>query len=253
MKSKEKKRDVPLLTKAEEDAVIARAVRGEAAAMAEMTARYRGLITAESHASYLRGSALAAEAENVAVLAFIEALHDYDAAYGPPFAGFVKARVHHALIAEFRRELRRRARTCAPQEDAAGHETWAACGTVCPTERADERLLAEDILTRAMHRLTERPLRQILPVTDPRRERDERRRKPVFRCPQHQLLCRRRDGVPAHNAEIICLQDPLHRPTDNGIVPEPLFDLLPEFHEACLRRLCAVCKPLHLRKRSKIR
>ena len=156
MKSKEKRRDVPLLTKAEEDAVIARAVRGEAAAMAEMTARYRGLITAESHASYLRGSALAAEAENVAVLAFIEALHDYDAVYGPPFAGFVKARVHHALIAEFRRELRRRARTCAPQEDAAGHETWAACGTVCPTERADERLLAEDILTRAMHRLTER-------------------------------------------------------------------------------------------------
>lgn len=156
MKSKEKRRDVPLLTKAEEDTVIARAVRGEAAAMAEMTARYRGLITAESHASYLRGSALAAEAENVAVLAFIEALHDYDAAYGPPFAGFVKARVHHALIAEFRRELRRRARTCAPQEDAAGHEAWAACGTVCPTERADERLLAEDILTRAMHRLTER-------------------------------------------------------------------------------------------------
>mgnify|MGYP000899378478 FL=1 len=156
MKSKGKRRDVPLLTKAEEDAVIARAVRGEAAAMAEMTARYRGLITAESHASYLRGSALAAEAENVAVLAFIEALHDYDAAYGPPFAGFVKARVHHALIAEFRRELRRRARTCAPQEDAAGHEAWAACGTVCPTERADERLLAEDILTRAMHRLTER-------------------------------------------------------------------------------------------------
>ena len=156
MKSKEKRRDVPLLTKAEEDAVIARAVRGEAAAMAEMTARYRGLITAESHASYLRGSALAAEAENVAVLAFIEALHDYDAAYGPPFAGFVKARVHHALIAEFRRELRRRARTCAPQEDAAGHEAWAACGTVCPTERADERLLAEDILTRAMHRLTAR-------------------------------------------------------------------------------------------------
>ena len=156
MKSKEKRRDVPLLTKAEEDAVIARAVRGEAAAMAEMTARYRGLITAESHASYLRGSALAAEAENVAVLAFLEALHDYDAAYGPPFAGFVKARVHHALIAEFRRELRRRARTCAPQEDAAGHEAWAACGTVCPTERADERLLTEDILTRAMHRLTER-------------------------------------------------------------------------------------------------
>ena len=150
-----KQRYAPL-TKAEEDAVIMRAVRGEAGAMAEMTARYRGLIVAEAYAPYLRGTSLAAEAENVAALAFLEALHDYDAQQGVPFAGFVKARVHHALIAEFRRELRRRARTCAPQEDAAGHEAWAACGTVCPTERADERLLAEDILTRAMHRLTER-------------------------------------------------------------------------------------------------
>lgn len=105
-----KQRHAPL-TKAEEDAVIVRAVRGEAGAMAEMTARYRGLIVAEAYAPYLRGTVLAAEAENVAALAFIEALHDYDARQGVPFAGFVKARVHHALIAEFRRELGRRART----------------------------------------------------------------------------------------------------------------------------------------------
>ena len=120
------------LTKAEEDAVIVRAVRGEAGAMAEMTARYRGLIVAEAYAPYLRGTALAAEAENVAALAFLEALHDYDAQQGVPFAGFVKARVHHALIAEFRRELRRRARTCAPPEEADGQELWRGCAADHP-------------------------------------------------------------------------------------------------------------------------
>ena len=124
--------------------------------MAEMTARYRGLIVAEAYAPYLRGTALAAEAENVAALAFLEALHDYDARQGVPFAGFVKARVHHALIAEFRRELRRRARTCAPPEEADGQELWRGCAADRPMERAEERLLAEDILARAMHRLTAR-------------------------------------------------------------------------------------------------
>ena len=150
-----KQRHAPL-TKAEEDAVIVRAVRGEAGAMAEMTARYRGLIVAEAYAPYLRGTALAAEAENVAALAFLEALHDYDAQQGVPFAGFVKARVHHALIAEFRRELRRRARTCAPPEEADGQELWRGCAADRPMERAEERLLAADILGRAMHRLTAR-------------------------------------------------------------------------------------------------
>ena len=42
------------LTKAEEDHLIVRAVRGEAAALAEILGRYRGLIVNESRASYLR-------------------------------------------------------------------------------------------------------------------------------------------------------------------------------------------------------
>ena len=96
------------------------------------------------------------KAENVAALAFLEALHDYDTRQGVPFAGFVKARVHHALIAEFRRELRRRARTCAPPEEADGQELWRGCTVDRPMERAEERLLAEDILARAMHLLTAR-------------------------------------------------------------------------------------------------
>ena len=108
------------LTKAEEDALITRAVRGEAQAMAEMHARYRGLIVSEAHASYLRNAALAADAENIAVLAFIEALHDYDPKHGAPFAGFVKARVHHALYTEFRRERRLWERTCHPEQGAEG-------------------------------------------------------------------------------------------------------------------------------------
>ena len=47
-------RNYPPLAKADEDVLIARAVRGEAQAMAEMSGRYRGLIMAQAHASYLR-------------------------------------------------------------------------------------------------------------------------------------------------------------------------------------------------------
>ena len=145
------------LTKAEEDVLIARAVRGEAGAMAEMHARYRGLIVAESRASYLRNAALAADAENIGVLAFIEALHDYDPKHGAPFAGFVKGRVHHALYTEFRRERRLWERTSHPEQTADGRDAWEHCGgTENPTECADLRLLVRGLLRNVMHRLTER-------------------------------------------------------------------------------------------------
>ena len=145
------------LTKAEEDVLIARAVRGEAGAMAEMHARYRGLIVAESRASYLRNAALAADAENIAVLAFIEALHDYDPKHGAPFAGFVKGRVHHALYTEFRRERRLWDRTSHPEQAADGRDAWERCGgTESPTERADLRLLVRGLLRNVVQRLTGR-------------------------------------------------------------------------------------------------
>ena len=151
------RREHPPLTKAEEDALIARAVRGEAGAMAEIHARYRGLIVAESHASYLRNAALAADAENIAVLAFIEALHDYDPQHGAPFAGFVKGRVHYALYTEFRRERRLRERTCHPEQTENVRDAWERCGdTEDVAERTDLRLLVRGILRNAMHRLTER-------------------------------------------------------------------------------------------------
>ena len=147
----------PPLTKAEEDVLIARAVRGEAGAMAEMHARYRGLIVSEAHASYLRNAALAADAENIAVLAFIEALHDYDPKHGAPFAGFVKARVHHALYTEFRRERRLWERTSHPEQTADGRDVWERCGGIeNPTECADLRILVRGLLRNVMHRLTER-------------------------------------------------------------------------------------------------
>ena len=155
--AREAHRQHPPLTKAEEDVLIARAVRGEAGAMAQMHARYRGLIVAESRASYLRNAALAADAENIAVLAFIEALHDYDPKHGAPFAGFVKGRVHHALYTEFRRERRLWDRTSHPEQAADGRDAWERCGgTESPTERADLRLLVRGLLRNVMHRLTER-------------------------------------------------------------------------------------------------
>ena len=151
----EQKQYAPL-TKAEEDAVIARAVRGEAAAMAEMHARYRGLIVSEAHASYLRNAALAADAENIAVLAFIEGLHDYDPRHGAPFAGFVRARVHHALYTAFRRERRLWERTCHPEQSAEGRDAWERCGGTEDMAAVDLRLLVRGILHCVMHRLTER-------------------------------------------------------------------------------------------------
>ena len=147
----------PPLTKAEEDAVIARAVRGEAQAMAEMYGRYRGLIVNESHATYLRRPDLASEAESIAILALIEALHDYDPKHGAPFAGFVKARIHHALYTEFRRTRRLWERTYHPEQYADEHDAWERCGGMeNGTERADLRLLVRGILRSVMHRLTAR-------------------------------------------------------------------------------------------------
>ena len=151
------RRRYPALAKAEEDALIARAVRGEAAAMAEMSGRYRGLIIAEAHASYLRRTEFAGDAENIAVLAFIEALHDYDSQHGAPFAPFVKTRIHTALYTEFRRERRRWERTCHPEQEADGLRVWERIGgTEEMAEHADLRLLVRGILGRVMHRLTER-------------------------------------------------------------------------------------------------
>lgn len=151
------RRRYPALAKAEEDALIARAVCGEAAAMAEMSGRYRGLIIAEAHASYLRRTEFAGDAENIAVLAFIEALHDYDPQHGAPFAPFVKTRIHTALYTEFRRERRRWERTCHPEQEEDGLRVWERIGgTEEMAERADLRLLVRGILGRVMHRLTER-------------------------------------------------------------------------------------------------
>lgn len=151
------RRRYPALAKAEEDALIARAVCGEAAAMAEMSGRYRGLIIAEAHASYLRRTEFAGDAENIAVLAFIEALHDYDPQHGAPFAPFVKTRIHTALYTEFRRERRRWERTCHPEQEEDGLRVWERIGgTEEMAEHADLRLLVRGILGCVMHRLTER-------------------------------------------------------------------------------------------------
>ena len=151
------RRRYPALAKAAEDALIARAVCGEAAAMAEMSGRYRGLIIAEAHASYLRRTEFAGDAENIAVLAFIEALHDYDPQHGAPFAPFVKTRIHTALYTDFRRERRRWERTCHPEQEEDGLRVWERIGgTEEMAEHADLRLLVRGILGRVMHRLTER-------------------------------------------------------------------------------------------------
>lgn len=150
-------RAYPPLTKAAEDAVIARAAAGEAAALREMSGRYWGLVVRASRASHLRSAALAADAESIAALAFLEALHDYDPQHGAPFAGFVQSRIHMALYTAFRRERRLWDREAYPDRDSGPGDAWERIGGAAePTEAADLRLLVRGILARVMHRLTER-------------------------------------------------------------------------------------------------
>lgn len=151
------RRAYPPLTKVAEDAVIARAAAGDAAALEEMHGRYRGLVVRASRASYLRSAALAADAESIAALAFLEALHDYDPQHGAPFAGFVRSRIHMALYGAFRRERRLWDREAHPDRDDRAGDAWERIAPAAhPTEAADRRLLVREILARVIHRLTAR-------------------------------------------------------------------------------------------------
>jgi len=150
-------KDYPPIAKDAEDDLIRRAVRGEAGALGEILGRYRGLLVAETHASYLRNALPYADAAGIAELAFIEALHDYDPEHGAPFAGFVKSRVHMALYDALRRQRRLWERESRPAQSPEGADMWEHIGgTSDPTAAADRRLLVEEILARTMHRLTER-------------------------------------------------------------------------------------------------
>ena len=112
----------PALTKDEEDRIIARAVSGEEEAAEEMLARYWGLITKESTASHLRNNDLYADAFNIAILAFLEALKDYDATRGIPFAALARSKVHCTLYGYFRTTRRRWERTSNPEQDERAYD-----------------------------------------------------------------------------------------------------------------------------------
>ncbi|MGN0938815.1 MAG: sigma-70 family RNA polymerase sigma factor [Selenomonas sp.] len=81
--------------------LLAAAQAGDSAAMMQLVEQYEPLLrraAGQPHLLTLREDALAE-----GYVSFVRAVHDYDAASGVPFAGFVKARVYGDLRTLFRR------------------------------------------------------------------------------------------------------------------------------------------------------
>ena len=81
--------------------LLAAAQAGDSAAMMQLVEQYEPLLrraAGQPHLLTLREDALAE-----GYVSFVRAVHDYDAASGVPFAGFVKARVCGDLRTLFRR------------------------------------------------------------------------------------------------------------------------------------------------------
>ena len=87
-----------LLTEAE----LINLARTDADAMYELLVRYEPLIK-----NAIRFTADKEDSEDIARLAFIEGVHDFDAKMGVPFAGFIKRRVVGAVWTQTRRDMRR--------------------------------------------------------------------------------------------------------------------------------------------------
>ncbi|SFT86361.1 RNA polymerase sigma factor, sigma-70 family [Selenomonas sp. GACV-9] len=144
------------LDKAAEDALIARAAAHDDAATSQLYTFYQGLLHKEAHQRYLAAAGLQDETEGIAALAFIEAIHSYDAARGVHFAAFLQRRVKDALYMAFCRLRRYLARTSHPDQDrTADGDFWdllisPARDARDPAATCPQRLL----LRQAIQRLT---------------------------------------------------------------------------------------------------
>ena len=125
---------------------------------------YRPLLQSAAHQPYLRSCR--EDAEQVAALAFLRAIRDYDPARGP-FPAFAKLRVYRGLSTWYRSLRRHRARECTtatgdlpqPRADPAAAAALDACDlradlapALCrlpPDERAALLLTTCDGLTQA--------------------------------------------------------------------------------------------------------
>ena len=163
-------KSVDFLSKEAEDALVARAARQDGAAMTELLERYEGLIARSVRHIFRCSPELWQDARSVAVIAFIQAVRDYEAAPQSHFATLARSRVRTALVDMLRHE-RHEAEHAAvhPEQMELDGDCWELIGGVDAAEHGPEQIaVSHDIVARAMHMLTdrERELLQLIYLCD---------------------------------------------------------------------------------------
>lgn len=147
------------LCKEEEDQLIEEARAGRnSAAGTQLYGYYAGLIRREAHQRYLSAPELREETEEIASLAFVEAVHDYDASQGVHFAAFLQSRIKGALYMTFCRTRRYLDRTSHPDQDSsAERDRWSICvDAQVSQESHEEAICRNESIKQAMQLLSEK-------------------------------------------------------------------------------------------------
>lgn len=149
------------LCKDEEDQRIADACSGNSAAGEELYGYYLGLIRREARQRYLAAPELRDDTEAIASLAFVEAMHDYDAFQGVHFAAFLQSRIKGALYMAFCRTRRYLNRTSHPDQDSrAEKDCWSIyVDAQASQESHEEAVCRRESLHQAMQLLSEKEKR----------------------------------------------------------------------------------------------
>lgn len=139
-----------LLDKTAEDQLIERAARGDNTACLQILSLYHGLLINETH-RHLRGNPdQLEEGESLASLAFLQAIHDYDASRGIHFAAFLQQRLRLTLYNAFRRRREDWTHTCHPEQDSEAADVWERYGgRTCDTE-SPEAVACRQLLLRQL-------------------------------------------------------------------------------------------------------
>ncbi|BAL84430.1 putative RNA polymerase sigma factor [Selenomonas ruminantium subsp. lactilytica TAM6421] len=141
----------------DEKELIRRAQKGDNQAVCQLLAAYEGLIKNMSrrYSHTPTGRAIADDAQGILLLAFMEALRDFQPEGPVHFAAFLRSRLHSAIYQAFRTACRYNQRTAHPQtatEDEAGDWYDMIPGTAPSPEH---QVTARDELTQICRQLSE--------------------------------------------------------------------------------------------------
>ena len=162
-------KSVKFLSKEAEDALVARAAQQDGTAMTELLQIYEGLIVRSVRHFFRQSSSLYQDARSVAVIAFIQAVHDYTATPQSHFAALAQSRVRSELVAMLRQERKEYKHVLHPEQNDIEGDCWEILGGAVPADRGPEQVvMTHDIVSRGMHMLTdrERELLQLIYLCD---------------------------------------------------------------------------------------